>query len=147
MPKPSEAPPTERFPSNQWEHYGLYESVKKAIYALPANFESSLRIQGVLATDLFAFNSSLGATIEEQVVAALNKLRAVWDPNQKYALYEFERRPQTFPDVVLKTSSPGQKPEIILGIELKGWYVLAKEKEPSFRYKGSLKNPSSFGTF
>jgi hypothetical protein len=25
-----------------------------------------------------------------------------------------------------------------MGIELKGWYVLAKEKEPSFRYKVTL---------
>jgi hypothetical protein len=28
----------------------------------------------------------------------------------------------------------GEKPEIILGIELKGWYILSKEGEPSFRY-------------
>ncbi len=89
----------------------------------------------MLATDLFAFNSSLGATVEKQVVDSLNKLRSVWDPKQHYALYEFERQPQTFPDVVLKASAPDVEPTVLMGIELKGWYVLAKEKEPSFRYK------------
>lgn len=72
--------PEETFPSSDWEHYELFEAVKKAIFSLPSRFESSLRISGILATDLFAFNSSLGATIEEQVVTSLNKLRAVWDP-------------------------------------------------------------------
>lgn len=91
----------------------------------------------MLATDLFAFNSSLGATIEQQVVDSLNKLRSVWDPSQGYALYEFEWQPQTFPDVVLKASAPDVEPHVILGMELKGWYVLAKDKEPSFRYKVS----------
>jgi hypothetical protein len=37
-----------------------------------------------------------------------------------------------FPDVLLKADQNGQ--EIILGIELKGWYLLAKEKEPNFRF-------------
>ncbi len=102
---------------------------------MPSRFESSLRIDGVLATDLFAFNASLGASIEEQVVQSLNSLRAVWDPDESYALYSFERRPQTFPDVVLKAASPDLKPQILMGMELKGWYVLAKEREPSFRYR------------
>lgn len=128
-------PPFPTEPENTWEHYGLFESVKKAIFSLPSRFESSLNIDGVLATDLFAFNSSLGATIEQQVVDSLNRLRSVWDPEQRYALYEFERQPQTFPDVVLKASAPDVKPTVLMGIELKGWYVLAKEKEPSFRYK------------
>ena len=128
-------PPSATTPPKSWKHYELFESVKKAIFSLPSRFESSLNIDGVLATDLFAFNSSLAATIEQQVVDALNKLRSVWDPEQKYALYDFERQPQTFPDVVLKASAPGVDPKVIMGIELKGWYVLAKEKEPSFRYK------------
>ena len=131
--KPPPPGPTE--PPSDWEHYELYTRVKKAIYSLPTRFESSLSIAGVLATDLFAFNSSLGATIEEQVVASLNRLRSVWDPDQSYALYDFERQPQTFPDVVLKASSPNVTPTILMGVELKGWYVLAKEREPSFRYR------------
>ena len=89
----------------------------------------------MLATDLFAFNSSLGATIEEQVTASLNELRSVWDSDNQYSLYGFERQPQTFPDVVLRSSVPNITPQILMGIELKGWYALAKEKEPSFRYK------------
>lgn len=60
-----------------WEHFDLWANVKAAIFALPSRFESELVISGVLATDLFAFNSSLGATIEEQVTAALNELRSV----------------------------------------------------------------------
>jgi hypothetical protein len=122
-------------PPATWEHYDLFQAVKKAIYSLPSRFESSLRISNVLATDLFAFNSALSATIEEQVVGSLNRLRTVWDPEQKYALYDFERRPQTFPDVILKASSRELPTQIILGIELKGWYVLAKEQEASFRYR------------
>lgn len=77
-------------------------------------------MSGVLATDLFAFNSSLGATVEEQVVASPNNSRAIWDPERKYALYGFKRQPQTFPDVVLRTSEPGSEPRILMGIELKG---------------------------
>ena len=127
--------PSATEPEKEWEHYGLFETVKNAIFSLPSRFESSLNIDGVLATDLFAFNSSLGATIEQQVVDSLNKLRSVWDPKQQYELYEFERQPQTFPDVVLKASAPDVEPKVLMGIELKGWYVLAKEREPSFRYK------------
>lgn len=104
---------------------------------MPSRFESDLVISGVLAPDLFAFNSSLAATIEEQVVAALNRLRETWDPDNTYALYQFERQPQIFPDVILKAQDPNKKPQILMGIELKGWYVLAKEAEPSFRYKVS----------
>jgi hypothetical protein len=44
------------------------------------------------------------------------------------------RQSQTFPDVLLRRAGPGDGPEVVMGIELKGWYVLAKEKEPSFRY-------------
>mgnify|MGYP006272461887 CR=1 FL=1 len=129
---PDAPKPTEPDPS--WEHYELWHAVKKAVFTLPSRFESELVISGVLATDLFAFNSSLGATIEEQVIASLNKLRSIWDPEQKYSLYSFERQPQTFPDVVLRASAPDVEPQVLMGIELKGWYALAKECEPSFRY-------------
>jgi len=132
---PPPPPPAPTEPDANWEHRELWAAVKKALYTLPSTFDSELVISGVLATDLFAFNSSLGATIEEQVIASLNKLRGVWDPDQRYALYSFERQPQTFPDVVLRASAPDVEPKIIMGIELKGWYALAKEREPSFRYK------------
>lgn len=130
--KPAKSPPPQT-----WEHYDLYLAVRSALYALPSRFSTDLTISGVLATDLFTFNSSLGASIEEQMVEALNgaDLRVTWDPKGKYALYRFVRQSQTFPDVTLRTSAPGTFPEVLLGIELKGWYVLAKEREPSFRYK------------
>ena len=130
----SGAQPKPTTPDSKWEHYKLWEAVRSAIFALPSRFESDLVISGVLASDLFAFNSSLAATIEEQVVAALNRVRETWDPKNAYALYQFERQPQTFPDVILKAQNPNLEPQILMGIELKGWYVLAKEAEPSVRY-------------
>ena len=122
-------------PDTRWEHFELFQNVFKALFALPSFFKSDLAISGVLATDLFTFNSSLGATIEAQVAGALNEIRSVWDPEQKYTLYRFVRQPQTFPDVTLRLSAPDVRSQILMGIELKGWYILAKEREPSFRYK------------
>ncbi len=127
--------PRDQGPAPAWPHFALYEGVKDALHRLPESFVSPLNIQGVLATDLFAFNSSLSTTIEEQVVEALNTLRGVWDEHGKYDLYAFERQPQTFPDVVLRAKTPTKQPRILLGLELKGWYALAKEGEPSFRYR------------
>lgn len=127
------APVAEQPPAN-WEHRKLYDAVTAALHALPSMFESDLVITGVLAPDLFTLNTSLGATLEVQVVQALNAVRRVWDPDQDYALYRWVRQSQTFPDVLLRRSGPGDGPEVLMGIELKGWYVLAKEKEPSFRY-------------
>ena len=73
----------------------------------PSYFKTDLRISGVLATDLFTFNSSLGATIEAQVVEALNAIRGSWDPEQRYAAYSFVRQSQRFPDVILRTAASG----------------------------------------
>ncbi len=129
------APSPQEAVSNDWPHRDLYLAVRDAIQALPAYFESDLRISGVLATDLFTFNASLGATIEAQVVDTLNLLRERWDPLKKYGEYAFVRQSQTFPDVILSASSPELDQSILMGIELKGWYVLAKEREPSFRFK------------
>jgi hypothetical protein len=122
-------------PDESWEHFGLYDNVYKVLYALPSLFTSNVVIAGVLATDLHTFNTSLGASIENQVAAALNEVRSVWDPEHQYTLYSFVRQPQTFPDVTLRASSPDISPQILMGIELKGWYVLAKERVPSFRYR------------
>lgn len=79
----------------------------------------------------------LGGSIEIQVVQALNHLRAVWDPDQEWEEYTFVRSSQTFPDVRLITASPTRVTQgegVALGIELKGWYLLSREGEPSFRY-------------
>lgn len=129
------AAPTPQEPPTSWAHHELYDSVTAALYALPSLFASELSISGILATDLFALNTALGATIEVQVVEGLNRIRRQWDPDEEYALYRWVRQPQSFPDVTLRASAPGVTPEILMGIELKGFYVLSKEREPTFRFK------------
>lgn len=130
---PNISAPSPLAPEAAWAHAELFEAVKEALFSLPARFTSDLVISGVLATDLFSFNSSLGATIEAQVVDGLNELREIWDPANRYTQYRFVRQSQQFPDVVLRNAVVPS--DIIMGIELKGWYALAKEGEPSFRYR------------
>lgn len=114
----------------------MYDRVISTLYALPDRFVTPLHIEGVPATDLFTMNSALGAAIEKSVVESLNDLRELWDPDKRYADYSFVRQTQCFPDVILRTENPDPDVEsILLGIELKGWFVLSKEGEPSFRYK------------
>jgi len=116
------------------DHYQLYKDVREAISSLPIYFRTETHISGIMATDLHTLNSVLGATIEEQVVRTLNLIRNTWDPEEKYALYTFVRQSQTFPDVLLRKTSSD---DILLGIELKGWYLLAKETEPSLRFQAT----------
>jgi hypothetical protein len=122
------------YPPRGTPHAEVIRSIHGALFALPSFFKSDLVVTEVLATDLFSFNASLGATIESQVVSALNELRTTWDPGRQYNNYRFVRQSQRFPDVVLRSSAPAERSDIIMGIELKGWYLLAKEREPSFRY-------------
>ena len=124
--------PRRELPENDWEHFRLYKDVRETIACLPIYFRTETHISGIMATDLHTLNTVLGATIEEQVVRTLNLTRNTWDPDEKYALYSFVRQAQTFPDVLLRKTSSG---EILLGIELKGWYLLAKEAEPSLRFQ------------
>jgi hypothetical protein len=124
-------PPVE--PDDSWPHKTLWSGVKAALRSLPAYFHSDTFIEGVNATDVFTLNAALGATIETQVVATLNQIRSVWDKNGSYSTYTFIRQPQSFPDVILKDLANESAPPII-GIELKGWYLLAKEREPSLRF-------------
>ena len=126
--------PPRELPSKDWAHHELYQNVREAIASLPIYFRTETNISGIMATDLHTLNSVLGATIEEQVVRTLNLLRGTWDPQEKYALYSFVRQAQTFPDVLLRKMSSG---EILLGVELKGWYLLAKEAEPSLRFQAT----------
>lgn len=121
-------------PAKTWKHRELYDRVVKALYVLPSEFETDINIVGISVTDLYTFNSALGAAIEQSVVANLNKLRPIWDPDNKYRLYRFVRQAQVFPDVRLQSVVPGDDTDIIMGIELKGWFAMAKEGEPSFRY-------------
>ena len=120
-------------PADSWAHYHLYRRVIDALYAVPAHFTSRTAIEGIAATDLQTLNTVLGATIEDQVVATLNRMRPVWDPDEQYLRFSFQRQAQVFPDVLLKADRNGQ--EIILGIELKGWYLLSKEEMPNFRFQ------------
>ena len=123
--------PEEREP-REWEHYDLWRRVKRALYATPDHFSTPTTIEGLLATDIFTLNAPLAATIEESVVHTLNSLRPVWDPNSSYQTYSFVRQAQTFPDVVLRSINNGSEP--LMGVELKGWYLLAKEKMPTYRF-------------
>jgi hypothetical protein len=130
--------PQKILPSEKWEHFELYQKVREVLLSLPIHFSTAIRIEGISAMDIFALNSALGTTIENHVVDTLNRARTSWDLQGKYQLYRFIRQAQTFPDVLLtKTSSmeTGLREDIILGIELKGWYLLSKEGEPSFRFQ------------
>jgi len=124
--------PSRALPQPGDDHYELYKAVREAISCLPIYFRTETHISGIMATDLHTLNTVLGATIEEQVVRTLNLIRNTWDPEGKYTLYSFVRQTQTFPDVLLRKTSMD---EILLGIELKGWYLLAKEGEPSLRFR------------
>lgn len=126
-------------PELTWPHRALYDRVIAALHALPGRFISPLVIEGVPATDLFTMNTPLGAAIEASVVDSLNALRQLWDPSGSYASYTFVRQAQTFPDVLLRSTDPNAAEKILLGIELKGWFAIAKEGEPSFRYNASGK--------
>ena len=120
------------YPGETWKHWQLHRDVREALQALPSSFASELNVSGVMATDIFTLNSAFGAMIEEQVVDSLNRARLAWDPDGTYSLYSFTRQAQRFPDVLLK--KPGSDDDIVFGIELKGWYLLSKEGEPSFRF-------------
>ncbi len=128
----SPKPPERYDPDADWDHYELWVRVRDALRAMPDYFSSETVIEGMLATDIFSLNAPLATTIEEQVVATLNQMRPVWDPTREYQTYSFVRQSQTFPDVLLRKQTDGQ--DVILGIELKGWYLLAKEGMPSYRF-------------
>jgi len=126
-------PPIRTPPAQSWPHLELWTRVQEALRALPGYFESKIVIEGMLATDIHTLNAALGAAIEEQVVTTLNSMRALWDPERRYTPYTFVRQSQTFPDVLLrKKTNEGQ--DILFGIELKGWYLVAKEGMPNLRF-------------
>jgi hypothetical protein len=127
-------PPTEPELDPEDPKTRLQARLRTALLALPSYFEFNNYISGVNATDLFSLNTLLGASIESQVVKALNTERLLWDPDNDWIGCVFERQSQAFPDVrLIRKSDTGAPPTIVLGIELKGWFMLAKEGEPSFR--------------
>jgi len=119
-------------PSKEWAHYKIWERVRDVIYSLPNYFETELVIKGINVTEVFSVGGVFSSVVESQVVAILNSLRNLWEPDNEYAEYAFVRQSQTFPDVLL--TSLREKSDVLFGIELKSWYVLSKEGEPSFRY-------------
>lgn len=125
-------PPLRTPPDSGWEHYEVWERVNSVFYSIPNYFETELVIKGINVTDIFAVGGVLSSVVETQVVNILNGLRNLWDPDNKFSKYAFVRQSQTFPDVLLRNLQSG---EIIFGVELKSWYVLSKEGEPSFRYQ------------
>lgn len=113
-----------------WQHFDLHTRVQKVLSSLPRHFKSGAKYRGLLATDVYSINTSQATLIEQGVVETLNERRSKWDPSGDYREYRFVRQSQRFPDVLLVHEKSN---EILFGIELKGWYLLAKEQEPSFR--------------
>lgn len=112
----------------------LHENVRRAISTIESSFSSPINIEGIDATDLFSMNTLLGSAIEVSTVQTLRSLREVWDPDNEWVDYDFFRFPQSFPDVrLVRCEDIFSEPEI--GIELKSWYLLSKEAEPSFRHR------------
>lgn len=124
--------PVPQEPSKNWQHYDLWKRIIELLAEIPAYFQSTISVSGVNATELYSFGAVLGLTIEQEVVRTLNRLKPQWDSTGEYADYRFVRQPQTFPDVLLTTSH--SRADTLLGIELKSWYLLSKEGEPSFRF-------------
>ncbi len=120
-------------PDPKWAHFKIWKRVDDLIYSIPAYFETELLIKGINVTEIFSVGGAFASVVEAQVVDILNRLRNIWDPDSEYADYAFVRQSQTFPDVLLR--SLRDENEILFGIELKSWYVLSKEGEPSFRYQ------------
>jgi hypothetical protein len=71
--------PVRVLPERTWTHRDLYARIRDAIYALPFYFRTETVISGMMATDIFTLNATLGATIEAQVVSTLNEMRPIWD--------------------------------------------------------------------
>ena len=124
--------PPRRIKPARWEHYELWQNIRRALFSCPDRFTSPTNIEGLLATDIFTLNTALASTIEEAMVNTLNDLRSVWDPKNEYETYAFVRQPQRFPDVIFRQVANGE--EVLLGIELKSWYLLAKEEVPTYRF-------------
>jgi hypothetical protein len=128
------ARPTRVFPdpADGQEAFQIWSDVRAAVQMLPSVWNTRVRISGVNAEDVPSFNTAVGTTIEREVVRCLNSdLRHVWDPSGVYADLRFERQGTVYPDAPLRR--PGEKGRAT-GLELKGWYILSREGEPSFRY-------------
>lgn len=127
-------PPSPREPETSWEHHALYETTRDLLFEAPLTL--SLNIQGpsgMSVTGIQALGPALAADLEEGLVEALNNQRPRWDPKGRYSRFGFVRQPQTFPDILFQRLDVPGAP--LFGIELKSWYLLANEEEPSLRFK------------
>jgi len=124
--------PKKLSPKKDWEHFAVWQKVYDLLEALPNYFQSEILIKGLNVTDIYAVGNLFSAVIESQIVDILNKLRDVWDDENKYSKYVFVRQSQTFPDVLFVNAKKNN--DVIFGIELKAWYAFSKENEPSFRF-------------
>ena len=124
--------PGER-PDSTWAHSAVWERIRETLYSLPSSFKMEGHFPTIPASDLHSANTLLGAAIEEHIPVSLNQMRATWDPSGEYGECIFKRQPQTFPDVLFRKELEGGS-EPVFGIEIKSWYILAKEMEPSFRF-------------
>lgn len=91
MTTPLETPPPQRteLPADH-PKAKLRHNVIDALSALPFHFSSPINIEGLNATDLFSLNTLLGGAIEIQTVETLNRIRAVWDPDEEWLDYGFQ---------------------------------------------------------
>ena len=73
-------------------HKTRVDNVKLALAALPTSFTSGTPIEGFQATDILNANAIFGTTNEAEVVADLNNMRSIWDPDDQWSKYAFVRR-------------------------------------------------------
>lgn len=132
LPAASYADKKGEVPSSEWGHFDVWERIREILYSLPSYFKMEGSLPNIPAQDLHSANTLLGAAIEDHIPVALNQLRSTWDPDSEYTDCLFKRQPQTFPDVAFRRETADGS-EVLFGIEIKSWYILAKEMEPSFR--------------
>ena len=95
------APHRHEFPAGD-DMGELVGNVRNALGALPVFFRTATRIEGLDGGELFNLSAVLGSAIEVQVVETLNRIRDVWDPDNRWPRHRFVRSAQTFPDVRLQ---------------------------------------------
>ena len=130
--------PQRIIPDTSWSYFDVWNSTKSLLYSIQNHFQTDLSIRGINVTEIFSVGALFSGILETQIVETLNRMRGIWDKDAKYFPYSFVRQPQNFPDVLLMRTAGGEEPkskDILFGIELKSWYILSKEGEPSFRYQ------------
>jgi len=127
--------------SPRWEHHDVWVKVKSVVDNLSSYVSFKIaederfydEEMGHMNVDsLYTLSGPFSTMIERACVRGVNEQRHQWDDG-KYANYRFVRQTGSFPDVLLQNRDYPYN--VIFGIELKGWYIFAKEGVPCFRYK------------